>query len=159
MLNGAALPKFLRGEIADNVVFLLNRPPSKTIGGDTSYNKMFGKHADFCFLWPIGTRPYGVRQAHLTLTSRHTRSRHHLHNRNSNFEPIGFSDASYSTGNPEKATSTSGSIHFLSGGHPLQCSYLLRQQEAFASSRAGQLQQSKQTPSDQVHGAPQLDRG
>ena len=159
MLNGAALPKFLRWKIAANVVFLINRPPSKTIGGDTSYNRISGKHADIFFLWPIGTRPHGVRQAHLALNSRHIRSRHDLHNRNSNFEPISFSDASCSTGNPEKATSTSGSMHFLSGGHPLQCSHLLRQQEAFAPSRAGQLQQSKQTPSDQVHGAPQLDRG
>ena len=139
MLNGDALPKFLRWKIAANVVFLLNRPPSKTIGGDTSYNRISGKHADIFFLWPIGTRPHGVRQAHLALNSRHIRSRHDLHNRNSNFEPISFSDASCSTGNPEKATSTSGSMHFLSGGHPLQCSHLLRQQEAFAPSRADQL--------------------
>ena len=115
MLNEAALPKFLRWEIAANVVFLLNRPPSKTIDGDTSYNRMSGKHADIFFLWPIGTRPHGVRQAHLALNSRHIRSRHDLHNRNSNFEPVSFSDASCSTGNSEKATSKSGSMHFLSG--------------------------------------------
>ena len=48
---------------------------------------------------------------------------------------------------------------FSLGGHPLQRSHLLRQQEGFAPSRAGQLQQSKQTPRDQVHGASQLDRG
>ena len=38
------------------------------------------------------------------------------YSRNSNFKLISFSDASYSTGNPEKAKSTSGSIHFMSGG-------------------------------------------
>ncbi|CAN0409102.1 unnamed protein product, partial [Ascophyllum nodosum] len=35
------------------------------------------------------------------------------YSRNSNFKLIGFSDASYSTGNSEKAKSTSGSMHFL----------------------------------------------
>ena len=40
MLNGAALPKSLRGKMAATMVFLLNRPPSKTIGGDTSYNSI-----------------------------------------------------------------------------------------------------------------------
>ena len=43
MLNGAALPKSLRGEMAASVVFLLNRPASKAIGGETSYKRMFGK--------------------------------------------------------------------------------------------------------------------
>ena len=38
------------------------------------------------------------------------------YSRNSNFKLIGFSDASYSTGNSEKAKSTSGSMHFLSRG-------------------------------------------
>ena len=52
-----------------------------------------------------------------------------------------------------------GACTFSLGGHPLQRSHLLRQQEGFAPSRAGQLQQSKQTPRDQVHGAPRLDRG
>ena len=73
-LNGAALPKSLWGKMAATVVFLLNRPPSKTIGGDTSYHRMFGKHVDLFFLWTTGTRPHGSRQAHLALTSRHTRS-------------------------------------------------------------------------------------
>ena len=50
MLNGAALPMSLRGGIAANMVFLLNRPPSKTIGGDTSYNRMFAKHVSLFFL-------------------------------------------------------------------------------------------------------------
>ena len=45
-----------------------------------------------------------------------TQSPHQLHSRKINFELISFSDASYSTGNPEKAKSTSGSMHFLSGG-------------------------------------------
>ena len=48
---------------------------------------------------------------------------------------------------------------FFLVGHPLQCLYLLRQQEGFAPTRAGKLQQSKQTRRDQVHRAPQLDRG
>ncbi|CAM9900949.1 unnamed protein product, partial [Sphacelaria rigidula] len=38
------------------------------------------------------------------------------YSRNSSFELTGFCDASYSTGNPEKARSTSGSTYFLSGG-------------------------------------------
>ena len=47
---------------------------------------------------------------------------------------------------------------FVLGGHPFQRSHLLRQQEGFASSRAGQLQKSKQIPCDRIHGALQLDR-
>ncbi|CAN0014387.1 unnamed protein product [Sphacelaria rigidula] len=38
------------------------------------------------------------------------------YSRNSSFELTGFCDASYGTGNPEKARSTSGSIYFLAGG-------------------------------------------
>ncbi|CAM9934493.1 unnamed protein product, partial [Sphacelaria rigidula] len=38
------------------------------------------------------------------------------YSRNSSFELTGFCDASYGTGNPEKARSTSGSIYFLTGG-------------------------------------------
>ena len=52
-----------------------------------------------------------------------------------------------------------GACTFSLGGHPLQRSHLLRRQEGFSPSSAGQLQQSKQTPRDQVHGAPRLDRG
>ena len=60
-------------------VFLLNRPPSETIAGDTSYYyRMFGKHTNISFLRNARTRPDGDRQAHLALASRHTRSRHHL---------------------------------------------------------------------------------
>ena len=36
------------------------------------------RHVDLCFLRTIRTCPYGGRQAHLTLTSRHIRSPHHL---------------------------------------------------------------------------------
>ena len=60
------------------MVFLLNRPPSKTFGGDTSYNRMFDKHADRLFLWNTKIHPHGGRQAHLALRSRHTRSPYHL---------------------------------------------------------------------------------
>ena len=49
----------------------LNHPPSKTIGGDTSYDRMFGKHVDLFFVWTVGARPYGDRQAHLAPTLRH----------------------------------------------------------------------------------------
>ncbi|CAM9120594.1 unnamed protein product, partial [Sphacelaria rigidula] len=38
------------------------------------------------------------------------------YSRNSSFELTGFCDASYGTGNPEKARSTSGSIYLLAGG-------------------------------------------
>ena len=157
MLNGAALPKSLRGEMAATVLFLLNRPPNKTIGGDTSYSRMFGKHVDLFFLWTIGTRPHGDRQAHSAPTSRHTQSPHHLQLK-CNFELIGFSDAS-APATWRRRTLHQGACTFSLGGHPLQRSHLLRQQEGFALSRAGQVQQSKQTPRDQVHGAPQLDRG
>ena len=77
MLNRAALSKARRGEMAATIVFLLNRPPSKTIGGDTSYHRKFGKHVDLFFLI-IGTGPHRDRQAHLAPTSRPTRSPHHL---------------------------------------------------------------------------------
>ena len=66
MLNGAGLPKSLPGKITATVVFILNRPPSKTIGGDTSYNRMFSKHVDLFFLCTIGTRLHGDHQPHLT---------------------------------------------------------------------------------------------
>ena len=61
------------------MVFLLNRPPSKTIGGDTSYDRTFGKHVDLFFLWTIGTRPHGDRQLRGTpdlLISYSSRSKH-----------------------------------------------------------------------------------
>ena len=46
---------------------------------------------------------------------------------NISFELVGFCDASYDTGSPEKARSTSGSITFSFRGHPRQRQYLLRQ--------------------------------
>ena len=55
MLNGA--PKAFGGKIEVIAIFLLNRPPSKTIGGDTSYYRMFGKHVDLSFLPTLETRP------------------------------------------------------------------------------------------------------
>ena len=78
MLNGAALPKYLWGKMVATVVFLLNRLPSKTIGGDTSYYRMLNRHVDLFFLQATGTRPHGGRQAHLMLTSQHARSPHQL---------------------------------------------------------------------------------
>ena len=42
--------------------------------------------------------------------------RHITYSRNSNFELVGFCDASYGTGNPEKTRSTSWSMYFLPGG-------------------------------------------
>ena len=41
---------------------------------------------------------------------------HITYSLNSNFERIGFCDASYGTGNPKKASSTSGSMYFVSEG-------------------------------------------
>ena len=67
--------------------------------------------------YSIETHRHGGRQAHLALTLRHIRSPHTItYSRNRNFELIAFSKASCSTSNSEKATSTSGSMHFLSGG-------------------------------------------
>ena len=60
MLNGAALPKCPWGKMPATAVFLLNRLPNKTIGGDTPYYKMFAKHADLSFLLAIGTHPQTV---------------------------------------------------------------------------------------------------
>ena len=71
MLNGVILPKSFWGNIAATVVFLLNRPPNKTIGGDTQYSKMFGKHVDLFFLRAIGTRSNGDRQAQQAPAERH----------------------------------------------------------------------------------------
>ena len=59
----------------------------------------------------------GGPQEHIGLPLQHTRSPHHIYRCNSNFELIGFCDASYGTSNnPEKAGSTSGSMYFLSRG-------------------------------------------
>ena len=65
LLNGAALPKFLWGEMTATAVFLLNRLPNKTIGGDTPYCRMFGKHADLSFLRAIGSRACVHNDGHL----------------------------------------------------------------------------------------------
>ena len=75
MLNEAALPKSLCGKVAATASFLLDRLPNKTIGGDMSYYRMFGKYVGLSFPRPIGTSPYGGHQVHL---SRRTRSPHHL---------------------------------------------------------------------------------
>ena len=96
------------GEMAATAVFLLNRPQNNTLGGDTSFHRMFGKHVDL--LRTIGTRPHRGRKANLALPLGHTR-----YPRNSNFEFISFCDASYGACNPKKVRPTSGSMHFLSG--------------------------------------------
>ena len=59
-------------------MFLFNCPPRKPIGCDTSYYRMYVKHADLSFLRTIGTRPHGGRQAYVALTSRYTRFSHYL---------------------------------------------------------------------------------
>ena len=66
------------GKMAATAVFLLNCPLSKSIGGNTSYYKMFSKHVDLLFFQTIGTRPHEGRQANLVLTSRHIRFPLHL---------------------------------------------------------------------------------
>ena len=53
------------GEMATTVLFLLNRLPNKTIGGDTPQYKMFGKHADLSFLRTIGARGFVHNEGHL----------------------------------------------------------------------------------------------
>ena len=79
-----------------------------------SYYRMFDRHVNLSFKHTIETRPHGDRQAHHVLTSRHTRSPHHLQ-RQQQLRAQGFCNASYGTGNPEKGRFTSGSIHFISG--------------------------------------------
>ena len=64
-------PKSLRGKMVATVVFLLSRPPSKTISGNKSCYRMLGKHMDLFFLRTIGTRALGDRQAHVAPPDRH----------------------------------------------------------------------------------------
>ena len=110
MLNGA-----LGGKTTATAMFLLNHPPNKTIGGNTPYYSMFVKLIDLSFMRTIGARPHGGRQAHLKLTSRHTQSPHHLQSQQL-LRSYWLCDASYDTGNAEKARCTSGSMYFLSEG-------------------------------------------
>ena len=65
LLNGVALPKSLWGEMGATAVFLPNRLPNKAIGGDTPYYRMFGKHADLCFLRTIGARDFVHNEGNL----------------------------------------------------------------------------------------------
>ena len=60
MLNGAALPKSLLGEIVVTAVFLLTDLPNRTIGDDTPYYRRFGKHGELPFLRTIGTCPHQI---------------------------------------------------------------------------------------------------
>ena len=78
MLHATALPKFLWGEMAATAAFLLHYPPNKIIGGDTPYYRVFVKRINLSFLRAIGTHPSQGRQAHIAVTSWHTRSPHHL---------------------------------------------------------------------------------
>ena len=125
MLNGAVLPKSLWGELATTAVFRLKRPPSKTVGGHTSYYKTFGKHVDIFFVCTIWTRLNEDRQAHLAITSRHIRS---------------FSSPTVETATSSSSTSATlhtapaaskrrglhqGAYTFSLGGHPLQRPCLL----------------------------------
>ena len=140
--------------MAATAVFLLNRPPNKTIGGDTSYYRMFGRHVDMSFLRTIGTRSHGDHQAHLALTLRHTRSLNHL-------QPQQHLRAHWLQRRfIEHRQPGEGKIcireHVLFSD-PFQRPHLLRQQRGFAPNRVGQLQQSKQTSRDQVLGAARLD--
>ena len=50
MLNGAALLRSLWEKMAATAAFLLDCPPSKTIGGDTSYYRMFVEHINPFFM-------------------------------------------------------------------------------------------------------------
>ena len=94
-------------------VFLLNRLPNNAIGDDTPYCEMFDNHTGLFFLRTIGPVHMGavksiLRCLHGTPDLYITYSR-----RNSNFELIGCCDATYSTGNPDKARSTSESTCFF----------------------------------------------
>ena len=140
-------------------MFLVDRPLSKTIGGETSYYRTFGKHVDLFFLRTVGTRPQGDRETYLAPTSWHTRSPHHLQLKQQTLSSFASAKLHIAPGTRRRRSLHQGACPFSLGDHPLQRSHLLPQQEGFAPSRAGQLQQSKQTSRDQVHGAPQLDRG
>ena len=62
IVSGTALPNSLWGKSAATVMFMLNHPPSNTIGGGMSFNRMFSKYVDLFFLRTAGTRPHGGRQ-------------------------------------------------------------------------------------------------
>ena len=114
MLNGAALPKSLRGKWRPPWCFYSTArqaSPSVATLRTTGCSANTSTCSSYGLLGPVpmGTVKHIWRQLCATLDLRIASSR------NSNFELIGFSDASYNTGNPEKAKSTSRSMHFLSG--------------------------------------------
>jgi hypothetical protein len=55
---GANLPKMMWAEAMNNAVYVLNRLPSASLGGDTPFHRLYGKHADLSHLRTFGCRAY-----------------------------------------------------------------------------------------------------
>ncbi|CAM9312811.1 unnamed protein product, partial [Sphacelaria rigidula] len=64
LLNESNLPKFLWGEIVATAVFLINRLPHTSIGGDTPYFFNFLKQPKLSSLRTIGSRAFVHRERH-----------------------------------------------------------------------------------------------
>ncbi len=58
LINEAKLPHFLWNEVCATAVYLSNRIPHKTIGMDTPYHRLFGKHSSLSHLRVIGARAF-----------------------------------------------------------------------------------------------------
>jgi hypothetical protein len=54
----AGLGKEHWAELMNTAVYLINRMPTSSLGGDTPYHDLFGKHADLSHLRSIGCRAY-----------------------------------------------------------------------------------------------------
>jgi hypothetical protein len=55
---GAQLPKPMWAEAMNTAVYVINRVPSKALGGDTPYHSLFGKHAKMGHLKTFGCRAW-----------------------------------------------------------------------------------------------------
>ena len=55
---GANLPKQMWAEAVNTAVYVINRVPSKALGGDTPYHSLFGKHAKMGHLKTFGCRAW-----------------------------------------------------------------------------------------------------
>lgn len=57
MIDGK-FPKSLWGELLFTAAYIANRSPHSTLGGDTPYFRLYGKHADLSALRVIGSRSF-----------------------------------------------------------------------------------------------------
>jgi hypothetical protein len=55
---GAQLHKSMWAEAVNTAVYIINRVPSKALGGDTPYHALFGKHAKMGHLKTFGCRAW-----------------------------------------------------------------------------------------------------